>query len=181
MAYEPVKEATKEFYLKVWTHHAVGTFSQAQLAKLFDCDEATVLNAIEWAAKNRTQFKSPVLVESAKEAVEAKLRELGNDLGRIKGKEPVNWNAAIGVEKLIMEYRELLWKLQAVIQDKSIVTVNNIIENNQVLKARDEIMEGMSDGERQQVISRIREVVSRPGNIQGAVEEPGVVSRESGI
>jgi hypothetical protein len=143
----------------VWAHYSVAHFTQSQLAKLFNCGVDTVANAIKWCAENRTQFKSSVLAESAKEAVEAKLRELGNDLVRIKDKEPVNWNVVIGFEKLILENRQLLWKLQAVMQDKSGVTVNNIIENNQIIKARDELVEGMSDGERQQVLSRIREVL----------------------
>ena len=163
MGYEPIKEETKEQYLKIWTHYSVGHFTQEQLAKLFNCSQDTVANAIKWAADNRTQFKAIIMAEAAKEAVEAKLRELSNDLIRIKEKEPVNWNAVIGLEKLILENRQLLWKLQAVIQDKSIITVNNT-QVNQVIKARDEIMEGMNDGERQQVISRIREVFSKPSD-----------------
>jgi len=162
--YEPLKDTTKEEYLKIWTHYSVGHFTQEQLAKLFNCSQDTVANAIKWSADNRTQFKSIILAEAAKEAVEAKLRELSNDLIRIKEKEPVNWNAAIGLEKLILENRQLLWKLQAVIQDKSLVTVNNTTQVNQVIKARDEIVEGMNDAERQQVISRIREVVDKPSD-----------------
>lgn len=161
--YEPLKDTTKEEYLKIWTHYAVGHFTQEQLAKLFSCSQDTVANAIKWCADNKTQFKSSVLAESAKEAVEAKLRELGNDLIRLKEKEPVNWNAVIGLEKLILENRQLLWKLQAVIQDKSIVTVNTT-QVNQVLKTRDEILEGMDNGERQQVISAIREVFNKRSN-----------------
>lgn len=164
MGYEPLKDTTKEEYLKIWTHYAVGHFTQEQLAKLFNCSQDTVANAIKWAADNRTQFKSIILAEAAKEAVEAKLRELSNDLIRIKEKEPVNWNAAIGLEKLILENRQLLWKLQAVIQDKSLVTVNNTTQVSQVIKARDEIAEGMNDVERQQVISRIREVIDKPSD-----------------
>jgi predicted RNA-binding Zn ribbon-like protein len=162
--YEPLKPETKELYLKIWTHSAVGNFTQEQLAKLFGCSQDTVANAINWAADNRTQFKASVLAEAAKEAVEAKLRELNNDLIRIKEKEPVNWNAAIGIEKLILENRQLLWKLQAVIQDKSIITVNNTTQVNQVLKARDEAMEGLNDAERQEIISRIREVADKQNN-----------------
>lgn len=162
--YEPLKDTTKEEYLKIWTHYSVGHFTQEQLAKLFNCSQDTVANAIKWSADNKTQFKAIILAEAAKEAVEAKLRELSNDLIRIKEKEPVNWNVAIGLEKLILENRQLLWKLQAVIQDKSIITVNNTTQVNQVIKARDEIVEGMSDEQRQQVISRIREVIDKPRN-----------------
>lgn len=35
--YEPLKDATKEEYLKIWTHYAIGHFSKEQLAKLFEC------------------------------------------------------------------------------------------------------------------------------------------------
>ena len=164
MSYEPIKEETKEQYLKIWTHYAVGHFTQEQLAKLFECSQDTVANAIKWSADNRTQFKASLLAEAAKEAVEAKLRELSNDLVRLKEKDQVNWNAVIGLEKLILENRQLLWKLQAVIQDKSNITVNNTTQVNQVIKARDEIVEGMNDAERQQVISRIREVVDKPND-----------------
>ena len=163
--YEPLKPETKELYLKIWTHSAVGNFTQEQLAKLFGCSQDTVANAINWAADNRTQFKVSVLAEAAKEAVEAKLRELNNDLVRIKEKEPVNWNAAIGIEKLILENRQLLWKLQAVIQDRSIVTINST-QVNQVLKARDEIIEGMSDEQRAELISRVREITNQQGDDQ---------------
>jgi len=163
MAYEPIKNETKEQYVKIWTHYSVGHFTQEQLGKLFECSVDTVANALKWAAENRTQFKSIVLAEAAKEAVEAKLRELSNDLLRIKDKEPVYWNAVIGVEKLILENRQLLWKLQAVIQDKSIITVNTT-QVNQVLKARDEATERLSDGERQQLATRIREALNQPGN-----------------
>lgn len=166
MAYEPIKDDTKEQYVKIWTHYSVAHFTQSQLGKLFSCGVDTVANAIKWASENRAQFKPGVLLEAAKEAVEAKLRELGNDLVRIREKEPVNWNAVIGVEKLIVENRQLLWKLQAVIQDKSIVTVNNVIDNSRVLNARDEMLEELSDGERQQIASRIREVLNRPIGVQ---------------
>jgi len=180
MSYEPVKEETKENYLKIWTHYAVGAFSQSQLAKLFNCNEETVANAIKWCADNRTQFKSSVLAEAAKEAVEAKLRELGNDLVRIKEKEPINWNAAIGVEKLIFDNRQLLWKLQAVIQDKSLVTVNNTVQVNQVLKARDELLE-VSNDKRQQIITSLREIINRPDNVQEGADGTVVVDEASRV
>jgi len=160
MGYEPIKEETKEQYLKIWTHYSVGHFTQEQLAKLFECSQDTIANAINWAADNKTQFKSSLLAEAAKEAIEAKLRELSNDLVRLKEKEPVNWNAVIGLEKLILENRQLLWKLQAVIQDKSLVTVNTT-QVNQVIKARDELVENLSDGERQQIITTIRETINK--------------------
>lgn len=181
MGYEPVKNETQEQYVKIWTHYSVAHFTQPQLAKLFDCGVDTIANAIKWAADNRTQFKSSVLAEAAKEAVEAKLRELGNDLVRIKGKEPINWNAAIGIEKLILENRQLLWKLQVVIQDKSMVTVNNIIQNNQILQARDEMMEAMNNDKRQQIISSIREIINRPDSVQEAADGIVVVSGTSGV
>ncbi len=161
MGYEPIKEETKELYLKIWMHYCVGHLSQEQLAKLFECSQDTVANAINWAAENRTQFNTPILAEAAKESLESRLRELRNDLVRIKEAEPVNWNAVIGMHKLIKENEELLWKLQSVIQDRSIITLNTA-QINQVVKARDEILEGMNDEERQALISRIREVTDKP-------------------
>ena len=163
--YEPLKEETKEQYLKIWTHYAVGHFTKEQLAKLFNCSHDTVANAIEWCAENRLQFKSGILAEAAKEAVEARLRELKNDLVRIKESSAINWNCVIGINKLIKENEELLWRLQAVIQDKSMVTINTT-QVNQVLKARDELLEGMSDGDRKQIISRVREVIDKPADDQ---------------
>ena len=165
MSYEPVKDETKELYLKIWVNFSVGHLSQEHLAKLFECSPDTVSNAIKWAADNRTQFASQVLAEAAKEAVEARIRELKNDLVRIKESNAINWNWVIGINKLIKENEELLWRLQAVIQDRSMVTINTT-QVNQVLKARDEVLEGMSDGDRKQVISRIREVIDKPGNDQ---------------
>ncbi|HAJ57568.1 MAG TPA: hypothetical protein DCL35_07355 [Candidatus Omnitrophica bacterium] len=164
--YEPTKSETQELYLKIWLNFSVGHLSQEQLAKLFDCSVDTIANAIKWAAENRTKFDTPIYAEAAKEAVEARLRELKNDIIRVKESTPVNWNAVIGMNRLIQENEELLWKLQTVIQDKSLVTINNTTQVNQVLKAKDEIMEGMSDGERQQVISRIREVIGKQDNNQ---------------
>ncbi len=181
MGYEPVKNETQEQYVKIWTHYSVAHFTQPQLSKLFDCGVDTIANAIKWCADNRTQFKSSVLAEAAKEAVEAKLRELGNDLVRIKDKEPINWNAAIGIEKLILENRQLLWKLQAIIQDKSMVTVNNIIQNNQVLQARDEMMEGMDNDKRQQIITSIREIINRPDNFKREADGAVVSGGESSV
>ena len=49
-------------------------------------------------------------------------------------------------------------------KDKNIITVNNTTQVNQVIKARDEIVEGMSDEQRQQVISRIREALNKPSD-----------------
>lgn len=160
MGYEPVKDQTKELYLKIWLHYCVGHLSQEQLAELFGCSVDTVGNAIAWAAQNRAQFATPILAEAAKESLESRLRELRNDLVRIKESEPVNWNAVIGMHKIIRENEELLWKLQAVIQDRSVITIN-ATQLNQVAKARDEILEGMSDDERQALISRIREAVNQ--------------------
>ena len=169
MSYEPVKESTREQYLKIWTHFAVGHFAKEHLAKLFDCTPETIANAIEWCAENRLQFKAGILAEAAKEAVEARLRELKNDLVRIKESNAINWNWVIGINKLIKENEELLWRLQAVIQDKSMVTINTT-QVNQVLKARDEVLEGMSDGDRKQIISRVREIIDKPVNDQKGPE-----------
>lgn len=163
MGYEPVKEETKEQYLKIWIHYAVGHFSQEQLAELFGCSQDTVANAIKWCAENRTQFETYILAEAAKEALENRLRELNNDLVRIKECNPVNWNAVIGMNKLIKENEELLWRLQAVIQDKSIVAVN-AVQINQVMKAKNEVMEKLSDGERQELAARVREIIEKRGN-----------------
>lgn len=165
MSYEPIKESTKEEYLKIWTHYAVGHFTKEQLAKLFNCTPETITNAIEWCADNRLHFKAIVLAEAAKEAVEARLRELKNDLVRIKESSHINWNWVIGINRLIQENEELLWRLQAVIQDKSMVTIN-ATQVNQVLKARDEIVERLSDGDRKKVISRVREIIDKPADDQ---------------
>ena len=163
MAYEPIKPETQEQYLKIWTHFSVGHFTKEQLAKLFNCSPDTIANAIEWCADNRLQFKTPILAEAAKEAVETRIRDLKNDLIRIKESGAINWNWVIGINKLIKENEELLWKLQAVIQDRSMITINTT-QVNQVLKARDEILEGIPDGKRKEIISRIREVVAGPEN-----------------
>jgi len=88
-----------------------------------------------------------------------------NDLVRIKESNAINWNWVIGINKLIKENEELLWRLQAVIQDKSMVTINTT-QVNQVQKARDEMLEGMSDGDRKQIISRVREIIDKPANDQ---------------
>ncbi len=158
MGYEPIKPETQEQYLKIWTHYSVGHLSQEQLAKLFNCSQDTVANAIKWAAENRAQFESVILAEAAKESLENRLRELRSDLVRIKEANPVNWNAVIGMHKLIKENEELLWKLQTVIQDRSVVTLNTT-QVNQVLKARDEITEGLTDEQRQILVSRVREII----------------------
>jgi len=165
MGYEPVKEETKEQYLKIWTHYSVGHLSQEQLAKLFDCSPDTVSNAIQWAGENRTQFSTPILAEAAKESLENRLRELRSDLVRIKESNPVNWNAVIGMHKLIKENEELLWKLQTIIHDRSIITLNTS-QINQVLKARDEALEVMDDDQRHKLISRIKEIAGQQGDDQ---------------
>jgi hypothetical protein len=167
MGYEPKKDDTKELYAKIWTHYAVGHLNQEQLAKLFDCSVDTVSNAIKWGADNRTRLPSQVVMEAAKESVESRLRESMNDLIRIKQETPINWNAVIGTNKLIKENEELLWRLQGVIQDRSIVTINST-QINQASKARDEILEGMSDEQRQALISRVREITNEQGDDQEA-------------
>jgi len=163
MGYEPIKEETKEQYLKIWLNYSVGHLSREQLATLFSCSHDTVANAIKWAAENRAQFDNYILAESAKESLENRLRELKNDLVRIKEANPINWNAVIGINKIIKENEELLWKLQAVIQDRSIITVN-ATQVNQVLKARDEAVERLSDGEREKLAARIRQVIGKQSN-----------------
>lgn len=124
MAYEPIKEETKRLYLKIWSHYAIRHLSQEQLAKLFDCSQDTVTNAVKWCAKNRTQFHQYVLAEAAKEALENRLRELKNDLVRIKEENPINWNAVIGINRIIKDNEELLWKFQAVIDSNSQVNID---------------------------------------------------------
>ena len=160
MAYEPIKSETQEQYLKIWTHFAVGHFTKEQLAKLFDCSPDTITNAVEWSSNNRLQLKTPVLLQAAMEAVETRLRELRNDLVRIREKEPVNYNWVLGINKQIKENEELLWKLQAVIQDKSSITINTT-QVSQVIKARDEITGRLTDDERREVVARLREIASR--------------------
>lgn len=166
MGYEPVKDETKELYLKIWINFSVGHLTQEQLAELFDCGISTVENAIEWVAQHRTQFDNYILTESAKEAVVSRIRELKNDLVKIKDVKEgagVNWNAVIGLNKLIKENEELLWKLQAVIQDKSLVTVN-ATQVNQVIKARNEIIDNLDEGTRNELISRVREILGKQGD-----------------
>lgn len=160
MGYEPIKPETQEQYLKIWMNYSVGHLSHEQLMKLFDCSQDTVANAIKWAAENRAQFPTPILAEAAKESLENRLRELRSDVIRIKEATPINWNAVIGMHKAIKDNEELLWKLQSVIQDRSVITLNTA-QINQVVRARDEILEGMSEDERLTLVSRIREIVDR--------------------
>ena len=47
-------------------------------------------------------------MEAAKESLENRLREFRSDLVKIKETEPINWNAVIGIHKLIKENEELL-------------------------------------------------------------------------
>jgi hypothetical protein len=169
MGYEPIKQETKELYTKIWTHYSVGRFTQEQLASLFSCSVDTVSNAVKWGANNRTQLPSQIIIEATKEAVESRLRELMNDLVRIKQETPINWNAVIGMNKIIRENEELLLKLQGVIQDRSIVTINST-QVNQLVQARDEIMEGMTDEQRQQLISSIEAVTDGQENNEEATE-----------
>ena len=157
--YEPIKDATKELYIKIWVHYSVGHLSQQQLAELFDCGENTIRNAVKWCADNRIQFDTPILVEAAKESLETRLRELKTDLVNIKEMHPVNWNAVIGVHKIIKENEELLWKLQSVIQDKNIVNIN-AIQITQVAKAREEIEGNLTNEQRNSLVARIRETVN---------------------
>ena len=160
MAYDPKKDETQEQYFKIWSHYSVGHFTKEQLAKLFDCSHDTIANALEWCSSNRLQLKTPVLLQAAMEAVEARLRELRNDLVRIREKEPVNYNWVLGINKQVKENEELLWKLQVVIQDKSSITIN-ATQVSQIIKARDEITGRLNDDERREVAARLREIASR--------------------
>ena len=75
-------------------------------------------------------------------------------------KKLINGNASgKEYEFYLTNRRPNKWK-----QDKNIITVNNTTQVNQILKARDEIVEGMSNEQRQQVISRIREVLGKPSD-----------------
>lgn len=121
MAYEPIKEETKEQYLKIWTHYAVGHLSQEELGKLFNCSQDTVANAIKWCAVHRVQFTTPILAEAAREAVEARLRELRGDLARIRESDAPNWNWIIGLTKLVQESEQLLWGMQGIIQGQIVL------------------------------------------------------------
>ena len=117
MSYEPKKDDTKELYIKIWIHYAVGHFNQEQLAKTFECSHDTISNAIKWGAINRLKFDGYVLSEAAQEALEGRLRELRNDLVRIKESKTVNWNAVIGTNRLINEVEQVLWRFQSILQD----------------------------------------------------------------
>ena len=156
--YEPIKDETKKLYTKIWTHYSVGRLNYQQLGELFSCSEDTISNAIQWCAENRTQLDPRILTEAAKETLENRIRELRSDAIRIKEGSSINWNAYIGMNKLIKENEELLWKLQGVIQDKSIVTISTT-QVNQVVKAKDEAMEKLTDDKRRELATRIREVI----------------------
>ena len=121
--YEPLKETTKEQYLKIWSHYAIGHLNQEQLAKLFNCSPDRIGNAIRWCARNRIQFSSSILTEAAKEAIENRLQELQNDLIKVRETTPANWNAYIGLQRLIKENEELLWQFQTIMQGKGSITV----------------------------------------------------------
>lgn len=123
MAYEPLKPETQEQYLKIWTHFCIAHFNKRQLAELFQVSEDTVANAIKWSAINRTKFEPFILAEAAKEALEVRLRDLNNDIVRIKESSPVNWNAIIGLQKIIQENEKMLWKFQCLIRDVNIIDV----------------------------------------------------------
>ena len=124
--YEPVKKETKEQYLRIWTNYAISRLNQHQLAEMFEVSEETISNAINWCAVNRLQFSPGVLLEAAKEAVETKIRELKEDLGRIKDTDQVNWNAAIGIGKLMQDYEEMLWQFQSIIRQKQPIVIDSV-------------------------------------------------------
>jgi len=124
----PITDLTKAQYLKIWTHYSVGHFTLKQLTELFGVCDKTVQKAIKWAGNNRLQFPTEVLCESAKEALEVRLRTLASDLTAIKGSTTVNWNAYIGLLRVINENEKLLWQLQSVLAGSQ-VTINNINAN----------------------------------------------------
>jgi len=126
--YEPITSKAQEQYLKIWTHYAVGRFTLKQLCELFQVTEETVKSAVKWAGSNRLQFPTEVLAESAKEALESRLRTLSTDLTTIKQGTPVNWNAYIGLLRVINDNEKLLWQLQSVLAGSQ-VTINNIQAN----------------------------------------------------
>jgi len=159
--YEPTKEKTKELYTKIWIYHIVSNQNLTHVAEKFGCSVDTVMNALNYCAEELPQLKTTVLLEGAKESVRVKLRGLEDDITKIKGQSKTNWNAILGLHRLIKEYKELLWKLESVIQDRSIVTINST-QVNQVLKARDEAEETLSDEERKNLTCRIREAISQP-------------------
>lgn len=172
--YEPIKEETKEQYLKIWSHYAIGHFSQEQLAKLFNCSQDTIANAIKWWAKSRTQFPTLVVSEAAKDAVEHKLRELNNDLVRIKESNPINWNAYIGIQKLIKENEELLWQFQEVIQAKKGITINNTqVTQVQQTNKLTPIIEKLP-AEQQEALHLIIEAIEFEGKIE--IEKEGNIA-----
>ena len=181
MAYEPVKQETRDFYLKIWTHHSVGTFNKPQLAELFQCDDETILNGITWGAKNRTKFKPEVLAEAAMEAYEAKIRECNNDIIRLKAVQPVNWKAVFGLEKIVLEVRDRLHKLQGIVVDRGGMTINNVVASNHLVKVSDELAEGLSDDERRQLAARIREACRRPFTAKQVDTGSGVASGEPSV
>jgi hypothetical protein len=61
----------------------------------------------------------------AKETLEVRLRELRTDLNRIKETNPINWNAVIGIYKLIKENERLLWEFQCITQSKDPRSIYN--------------------------------------------------------
>ncbi len=95
--------------------------------------------------------------------------ELSEDY-RVAAVEDAQFKSAINgntkaQEMFLLNRASDRWK-----KDKSIITVNNTTQVNQVLKARDELVEGMDNEQRQQFISRIREVIKKP-NTPGAIGE----------
>ena len=163
MAYEPLKPETQEQYLKIWAHFCIAHFNKRQLAELFQVSEDTVANAIQWSATNRSKFQSFIFAEAAKETLEVRLRELNNDLIRIKESKPVNWNAIIGLHKIIQENEKMLWKFQCLIRDVNIIEVAPYRPDLEWLhRATEEIKQsGMTQEERHTIAEIYRKSAER--------------------
>ena len=159
MGYQPVKQETQEEYLKIWTEYVITSVSQEQLAVVFGCSTDTVYNALNWVAEHRMQFQPSVLIEVAKETIANKLRGLNSDILKVKEKEPVNWNGIIGLEKLVLCYRDLLWKFQGVVQDRNIIQIDAPMrpEIQLIHNATEEIKASRMTKEEREAISAIFE------------------------
>lgn len=176
--YEPKKEETQEFYLKIYAHHAVGRFSQKQISEHFKCSEDTIRNAIQWVINNKIRFDSKTLIEVAKEALETRLRILNNDLIRIKEGNPINWNAYIGVSRLITDNEKLLWQFQSIIQGSGGITINNV-QNVSMLEKSERVNDIVSCMEplQQKALSFVLGAINEKKEIKIDLDEDNDVAR----